>query len=525
MHATILPVQEIVHSNNCQMPPNTLNGDDGQILERYLRGGNRFTLYFDIWQLLLYSSAIVIKPMYAAFPTSMIQKIELFPEISTVLDLLSWLTIIFTFFNGYIINETRTIVLEPKRIAWHYVSGVYFTCDVLSSIPIFPIIHFCEVFFHTRLFIGIGVLYAFCELKLIRVVSVIQFISTIVIYFRIKAKETVFLVMCVILMLFTVHTSALLELLIPKLIKGYFARNEGSHMKWFIKYGFHKRSLGVLYSAAMFKSSACILAVRLTMFSEDTEAEDYVLAIVIYIVGKILICTTYVILAVTLISNQSMKVKFHSIIDQLDEYMRQKQLPLNLRDKIKKYYNFKYQGKFFKEDMIHDMLPVKLKTDVNLYLCRSLVMNVSIFSDLTAEQVSKVVELLIPQIFLPKDTIFQYGSYGDSMYFISSGTVAIYTHSGREVCHLGDGAYFGEIAMVLKIPHRTATIIAVETTQVFVLKRKDFARSLLKNPKAMRKIQTVAQKRLTIIRRMDEEYKKMIFERMHGGHSDQEGDK
>nr|CAH7713230.1 unnamed protein product [Callosobruchus chinensis] len=429
--------------------------------------------------------------MYAAFPTSMIQKIELFPEISTVLDLLSWLTIIFTFFNGYIINETRTIVLEPKRIAWHYVSGVYFTCDVLSSIPIFPIIHFCEVFFHTRLFIGIGVLYAFCELKLIRVVSVIQFISTIVIYFRIKAKETVFLVMCVILMLFTVHTSALLELLIPKLIKGYFARNEGSHMKWFIKYGFHKRSLGVLYSAAMFKSSACIL----------------------------------VILAVTLISNQSMKVKFHSIIDQLDEYMRQKQLPLNLRDKIKKYYNFKYQGKFFKEDMIHDMLPVKLKTDVNLYLCRSLVMNVSIFSDLTAEQVSKVVELLIPQIFLPKDTIFQYGSYGDSMYFISSGTVAIYTHSGREVCHLGDGAYFGEIAMVLKIPHRTATIIAVETTQVFVLKRKDFARSLLKNPKAMRKIQTVAQKRLTIIRRMDEEYKKMIFERMHGGHSDQEGDK
>nr|CAH7713228.1 unnamed protein product [Callosobruchus chinensis] len=260
-------------------------------------------------------------------------------------------------------------IVHPLSKLRHYVSGVYFTCDVLSSIPIFPIIHFCEVFFHTRLFIGIGVLYAFCELKLIRVVSVIQFISTIVIYFRIKAKETVFLVMCVILMLFTVHTSALLELLIPKLIKGYFARNEGSHMKWFIKYGFHKRSLGVLYSAAMFKSSACILAVRLTMFSEDTEAEDYVLAIVIYIVGKILICTTY----------------------------------------------------------------VKLKTDVNLYLCRSLVMNVSIFSDLTAEQVSKVVELLIPQIFLPKDTIFQYGSYGDSMYFISSGTVAIYTHSGREV--------------------------------------------------------------------------------------------
>ncbi|VEN59547.1 unnamed protein product [Callosobruchus maculatus] len=521
MSTNVFPVQEIFHKDNCQIPRSMLLRDNGEILERYLGGGNKFMIYFEIWQLLLYSSVLVIKPMYAALPTSMILRIRLFPEISTVLDMLSWLTIIFTFFNGYIIHTTRTIVLEPKRIAWHYVSGVYFTCDVLSSIPIFPTIYFHQVLYKTRVSIFIGVLYLLCQLKLIRIVSVIQYINSIAIYCRIRAKERVFLVMCIVLTMFTVHNCALLELLIPKLIKGYFSRNGSSHLKWFIKYGFHKRSMGVLYSTALFRSSACILAVRTDIISKDSEAEDYVLAVFIYVVGKILICTTYVILAVTLMSSQSMKVKFHSIIDQLDEYMRQKQLPLNLRDKLKKYYNFKYQGRYFKEAMIHDMLPVKLKTDVNLYLCRSLVMSVSIFSDLTADQIGNVVELLIPQIFLPNDTIFQHGTYGDSMYFIASGTVAIYTHSGREVCHLEDGAYFGEIAMVLRIPQRTATVIAVETTQVFVLKRKDFAKSLLKNATVMEKIQRVAQKRLRLITKFDEEYKKMLFERVHGRFSEQ----
>nr|CAI5841676.1 unnamed protein product [Callosobruchus analis] len=117
--------------------------------------------------------------MYAALPTSMIQKITFFPEISTLLDMLSWLTIIFTFFNGYIINKSRTIVLEPKRIAWHYVTGVYFTCDVLSSIPIFPIIQICQVLYNKRTFVGIGILYALCQLKLIRIVSIVQYINTI----------------------------------------------------------------------------------------------------------------------------------------------------------------------------------------------------------------------------------------------------------------------------------------------------------------------------------------------------------
>nr|CAI5836714.1 unnamed protein product [Callosobruchus analis] len=74
--------------------------------------------------------------------------------------------------------------------------------------------------------------------------------------------------------------------------------------------------------------------------------------------------------------------------------------------------------------------------------------------------------------------------------------------------------------MVLKIPRRTATVIAIETTQVFMLKRKDFTKSLLKNPKVMRKIKRMAHNRFTEITKMDEAYNKTLFEQLYGGHSD-----
>ncbi|VEN43924.1 unnamed protein product [Callosobruchus maculatus] len=240
------------------------------------------------------------------------------------------------------------------------------------------------------------------------------------------------------------------------------------------------------------------------------------LAILTYIVGKVLICTIYVILAVTLLSSRSMEIKFIKIIDQLDEYMRQKQLPLELRERIRNFYDFKYQGKYFKEVMIHDMLSAKLKTDIKLHVCRSLIMNVSLFAGLTAEQISTVVDLVTPEIFLPKDTIFQSGSDANCMYFIASGTVAVYTHSGSEVCHLEDGAYFGEVSLVLRIPHRCATIIAIETTQVYVLKKTDFNVYLLKNRKVMKAIRKVAQKRYTEILEHEAQYKRTLFEQEHG---------
>nr|XP_023023282.1 uncharacterized protein LOC111511496 [Leptinotarsa decemlineata] len=96
-----------------------------------------------------------------------------------------------------------------------------------------------------------------------------------------------------------------------------------------------------------------------------------------------------------------------------------------------------------------------------------------------------------------------------SEYIYLSSMNAIETHS---MCHLQDGAYFGEICLVLRDQLRTATVIAIEICQVYRLKKKDFRKSIMKNKYVYKSIISNAEQRLKDISKMEENYKKTLFE-------------
>nr|CAI5841127.1 unnamed protein product [Callosobruchus analis] len=81
------------------------------------------------------------------------------------------------------------------------------------------------------------------------------------------------------------------------------------------------------------------------------------------------------------------------------------------------------------------------------------------------------------------------------MFFIHFGTVAIYTRTGREICHLQDGAHFGEIALVFN-ETRIATVVAVTACELFKLKRTDFFEVIEPYPEQKQKIIHMALERL-----------------------------
>jgi hypothetical protein len=92
---------------------------------------------------------------------------------------------------------------------------------------------------------------------------------------------------------------------------------------------------------------------------------------------------------------------------------------------------------------------------------------VSLFDGLSAPDlaaVAKVVELRT----VPAGAVLTIqGEPGDEFFMIADGEVEI-SVDGREVRHLGEGDYLGEIALVSGGP-RTATAIASKTTRLFVL--------------------------------------------------------
>jgi signal-transduction protein with cAMP-binding, CBS, and nucleotidyltransferase domain len=61
---------------------------------------------------------------------------------------------------------------------------------------------------------------------------------------------------------------------------------------------------------------------------------------------------------------------------------------------------------------------------------------VELFKYLPQSAIEKLVMFIKSEIYLSNDIIVKSGSHGDSLYFVDSGTVAVYTSFGKEVNHL-----------------------------------------------------------------------------------------
>nr|CAI5823285.1 unnamed protein product [Callosobruchus analis] len=100
------------------------------------------------------------------------------------------------------------------------------------------------------------------------------------------------------------------------------------------------------------------------------------------------------------------------------------------------------------------------------------------------------------EIFLTNDVIIVAGVPGDCMYFINYGTVAIYSLAGKEICHLEDGAHFGEISMIFHEP-RMETVVAVTPCELFVLQKTDFVEIISPHRRVLEMIKEQARSRLS----------------------------
>jgi CRP-like cAMP-binding protein len=83
------------------------------------------------------------------------------------------------------------------------------------------------------------------------------------------------------------------------------------------------------------------------------------------------------------------------------------------------------------------------------------------------------------------DVIFRKGKVGDALYIISKGSIDIvqkrWLFFTKRIARLGAGDFFGEMAL-LDQPYRTATAVAHEKSQLFVLLNIHFNELIRDNP-------------------------------------------
>lgn len=108
------------------------------------------------------------------------------------------------------------------------------------------------------------------------------------------------------------------------------------------------------------------------------------------------------------------------------------------------------------------------------------------FADLRDEILEKIFSLMQKRLYKRNNMILMEEDAGDTLFILNQGSVKItrLSDDGREVILsiLGDGDFFGEMS-IFDGESRSANVIALEDSEVFVLKRGDFLDLLEKHPK------------------------------------------
>ncbi|XP_068896095.1 potassium/sodium hyperpolarization-activated cyclic nucleotide-gated channel 2 isoform X9 [Tenebrio molitor] len=458
-----------------------------------------FRFYWDLCMLLLLVANLIILPVAISFFNDDLSTRWI--AFNCLSDTIFLIDIVVNFRTGIMQQDNaEQVILDPKLIAKHYLR-TWFFLDLISSIPL------DYIFLIFNQFQDYGdsfqILHAGRALRILRLAKLLSLVrllrlSRLVRYVS-QWEEVYFLNMAsvfmrifnlICMMLLIGHWSGCLQFLVPMLqgfpANSWVAINELQEAFWLEQ-----------YSWALFKAMSHMLCIGYGRFPPQS-LTDMWLTMLSMISGA----TCYALFlghATNLIQSlDSSRRQYREKVKQVEEYMAYRKLPREMRQRITEYFEHRYQGKFFDEEIILGELSEKLREDVINYNCRSLVASVPFFANADSNFVSDVVTKLKYEVFQPGDIIIKEGTIGSKMYFIQEGIVDIVMANGEVATSLSDGSYFGEICLLTNA-RRVASVRAETYCNLFSLSVDHFNAVLDQYPLMRRTMESVAAERLNKI--------------------------
>jgi len=458
-----------------------------------------FRFYWDLCMLLLLVANLIILPVAISFFNDDLSTRWI--AFNCLSDTIFLIDIVVNFRTGIMQQDNaEQVILDPKLIAKHYLK-TWFFLDLISSIPldyIFLIFNQLQDFSESFQILHAGRALRILRLakllslvRLLRLSRLVRYVSQWEeVYFLNMASVFMRIFNLICMMLLIGHWSGCLQFLVPMLQgfppNSWVAINELQEAFWLEQ-----------YSWALFKAMSHMLCIGYGRFPPQS-LTDMWLTMLSMISGA----TCYALFlghATNLIQSlDSSRRQYREKVKQVEEYMAYRKLPREMRQRITEYFEHRYQGKFFDEEVILGELSEKLREDVINYNCRSLVASVPFFANADSNFVSDVVTKLRYEVFQPGDIIIKEGTIGTKMYFIQEGIVDIVMANGEVATSLSDGSYFGEICLLTNA-RRVASVRAETYCNLFSLSVEHFNVVLDQYPLMRRTMESVAAERLNKI--------------------------
>ncbi|KAF7276521.1 hypothetical protein GWI33_010164 [Rhynchophorus ferrugineus] len=471
---------------------------------------SRMAAYHDTLRCLFYFVAIAVKCVDVTFIQRLLLSTNTYPTFTVLvnlIDTISWLNVLVLMFRGHI-HQDR-IVIEFRRIVRLNATSVVFWAEILSSAPKYFV---CSKKICSE---SIWVVFnALSALKLLLVFQLLTLIGRNLEYQGVKTKLAVFLIQLAYAVLALNHILACVVFAVP-MYRSYFT-GQLHKDAWVLENNLLEKPLYTQYFFSFFKASSQMFGVEISAYKSYITWESTLINMFNYTVGKtihIVICVT---LLHTLHNRNIQEMKYQQMIGQLSNWMKNKELPTKIQQRVIDYHDYYYRKRYFNQIDINRLLSTSLKLKITENTLRVLrETNVTIFGKLTDEAIQPILQNFILEVYCPNDVVVSCGTRGRFLYFLASGTVAVYTYSGKEVCHLQDGAYFGELSLLLKETHVTATITAIEMSKIYKLKKEHFERFILSNRDIYDVLIQEAEARLSQILTVEEAYQKLLFTKLY----------
>ncbi len=124
---------------------------------------------------------------------------------------------------------------------------------------------------------------------------------------------------------------------------------------------------------------------------------------------------------------------------------------------------------------------------------------VDIFSPLTQEELARLAATAQNHVYAPSETIIRSGDPADSMFVVHHGRVEVRIpadngHEQRTVASLCEGNFFGEMALFTGQP-RTASVVAVEETEVMEIGHRAMKQLFDNNPELVESLSHIIAER------------------------------